>query len=1065
MENYNPAILDFVVLIPIRLALLKQRGDPIGLQGSHAVQAIPGDTLKIIAVLVFILSMLANRSTVAQQASFVPATSPSVPSSLRSGFANPPDAGKLRCYWWWLNGYTTEDTITHDLTEMKSKGFVGAILVDAYSEHSEPVPVGPAYGSPAFMKLYLHALKVAESLGMQISLTITSGGNVGILGGPGVDADDALKLLTYSRTEFTGGTEQEVQTSAPEAFGSYYRQIAVLAYPLKHGAPLPGESGSARNAIPALNARSDHDQTGDSMPDPAIAFRDAPSVTGEQDTELNQIVDLSKQVDGSGKLHWNFPSGQWEVLRIGYTVSSWTTTNQEGTGYAVDAMSAEAFNHYWGRVVEPILSASKPYLGKSLRYLVTDSWEANSANWTKDFRAEFIRRRGYDPVPYLPVIAGRIVDSREVSDNFLDDLRRTVADLINENYFDLFAKHAAAYGLGIHPESGGPHGAPVDSLETFRRSAFPQTEFWTASPEHRTADWQRFFVKEGSSAAHIYGKHFVAAESFSRMGPPWAVSPGLNIKPTFDHALTEGLNLVFWHEFTSSPVSFGKPGIEYFADTHINPNATWWNQAGQILSSMNRSLFLMQQGQPVEDLLYYYGDSVPNFARLKEDDPAHVLPGFDYDVTDEDALLHRMIYSGGDLHTPEGIHYRALAIPSEPWLALPDLVWMEKYVRAGGTLIGRKPAKPVGIVSQSNLAEFTRIASAMWGSCDAASRAGSVPYGRGTIYCTSNSHQALAAMHIVPDLAWSGGDDTSFDFAHRRSGYTDIYFVRNVNDATVKATLHFRVKGRTPELWDSEDGKARPVPAFRELGEQTSIPLTFPPHGSAFVLFEHLSGLHAVSIQEDGQEVFPSISAGMETYGTTESAFYTTNPGSYEIELSNGQDRKVTMAPPQAQPELTGAWTVTFPDGRGAPTSLAMDTLESWTKSPVAGVRYFSGTATYHRTIEVPAQLMHGQHEIWMNLGDAREVASVAINGKPVRTLWHPPFMVRIDPDLHEGTNTVAIQVTNLWPNRIIGDLQPLEKVKYTQTNIRVYTKDSPLLPSGLLTPVELYATEGAKIE
>ncbi len=947
---------------------------------------------------------------------------------------------------------------------MKSKGFVGAILVDAYSEHSQPVPVGPAYGSAAFMKLYLHALKVAADLGMQISLTITSGGNVGILGGPGVDADDALKLLTYSRTEIKGGAEQELQLTAPETFGGYYRQIAVLAYPLKHGAPLPGESGSGRGAILALKSRSDHDQTGDSMPDPAIVFRDAPSVTGEQDTELNQIVDLSKQVDGSGKLHWNFPSGQWEVLRIGYTTSSWTTTNQEGNGYAVDAMSAEAFDHYWGRVVQPILSASRPYLGKSLRYLVTDSWEANSANWSKDFRSEFIRRRGYDPVPYLPIIAGRIVESREVSDSFLDDLRRTVADLINENYYDLFAKHAAAYGLGIHPESGGPHGAPVDSLETFRRSAFPQTEFWTASPEHRIEDWQRFFVKEASSAAHIYGKHFVAAESFSRMGPPWAVSPGLNVKPTFDHALTEGLNLVFWHEFTSSPVSFGKPGIEYFADTHINPNATWWDQAGQIVSSINRSLFLMQQGQPVEDLLYYYGDSVPNFARLKEDDPAHVLPGFDYDVTNEDALLHRMVYTGGDLHTPEGIHYRALAIPSEPWLTLPDLVWMEKYVRAGGVLIGLKPVKPVGIFSQSNLAEFTSIASGMWGGCDAASKVDSVPYGKGTIYCTSDSHQALAAMHVVPDLAWSGGDNTSFDFVHRRYGSKDIYFVRNVSDATLKATMRFRVRRHTPELWDTENGTARSAPVFRELGQQTAVPLTFPPHGSAFVLFEQESGVHAVSIQHNGQEVFPSISAGMETYGKGEFDFHTADPGNYEIELSSGLKKHMTIAPPPALPVLTGTWTVTFPDGRGAPPSLTMDTLESWTKSPLAGVRYFSGMATYHRTIEVPAQLLQGKREIWMNLGDVREVASATINGKPVGTLWHPPFLVRIDPELHEGTNTVAIQVTNLWPNRIIGDLQPSEPVKYTQTNIHVYTKDSPLLPSGLLTPVDLYVTEGETI-
>ena len=303
---------------------------------------------------------------------------------------------------------------------------------------------------------------------------------------------------------------------------------------------------------------------------------------------------------------------------------------------------------------------------------MTDSWEAGGTNWTADFREEFLRRRGYDPVSYLPIVAGRILTSRDTSDRFLFDLRRTVADLIAINYYDRFAEHAKKRGLGTHPESGGPHGAPIDALENFRNSSYPQTEFWAESGWHRVSDVERFFVKEASSAAHIYGKLLVSAEGPTSMNmAAWSESPGANLQPTFDQALTEGLNRLFWHEFTSSPAEYGMPGQEYFAGTHLNPNITWWRQAAPLLLAFNRAQFLMQQGGSVSDLLYFYGDQVPGFVRTKNDDPAHVLPGFDYDVTDEDALLHRMQFSGADLHTPEGLHYRALALPTSRSLSYP----------------------------------------------------------------------------------------------------------------------------------------------------------------------------------------------------------------------------------------------------------------------------------------------------------------------------------------------------------------------------------------------------------
>ncbi len=644
--------------------------------------------------------------------------------ALRAGFRQPPATAKARCYWWWLNGNTTEHTITRDLEEMKSHGFGGAILVDADGsgqDGNSEVPTGPPIGSPKWIALFVHALAEAQRLGLEISLNVTSRWDVGIIGGPTVTPEDAMKLLTFSRSVVEGGGSKPVQLASPPVMNGFYRPIAVLAYPLRHGAPLPGEQGSGRAAIEDLPFKTASRETGISMPSSDQVMRDEPSVAGEEDAEVGDVVDLSSRMDKNGNLEWTFLPGTWEVLRIGSTDTAKHLTDTAGTplGLPLDAMSVEAFEDYWRDAVTPLLDAAKPYIGTSLRYLVTDSWEAGGTDWTADFREEFKRRRGYDPVAYLPIVTGRILTSRQTSNRFLFDLRRTVADLIAENYYDHFAKRARQRGLGTHPEAGGPHGAPIDALENFRSTSFPQTEFWTVSGTHRVADDERFFVKEASSAAHIYGKRFAAAEGPTSMNPAaWSESLGGDLQTTFDYALTEGLNRLYWHEFTSSPAEYGKPGQEYFAGTHLNPNVTWWEQTGPVLLAFNRAQFLMQQGMPISDLLYFYGDQVPGFARLRDDDPAHVLPGYDYDVVNEDALLNRMQFSGSDLHTPEGVHYRALSLPASRRISYPALEWIKRFVSQGGVVIGLKPTGPLGLIPPEKQAKYTRTAGAMWAGCE-----------------------------------------------------------------------------------------------------------------------------------------------------------------------------------------------------------------------------------------------------------------------------------------------------------------------------------------------------------
>jgi hypothetical protein len=960
-----------------------------------------------VAALMCVLCMC--RGVLAQQSSTVPSSAASIDAEqLRAGFEEPPPSARLRCYWWWLNGNTDKPTITHDLEEMKAKGFGGALLIDANGSNlvgNRDVPAGPAFGSAAWVDLYTHALREADRLGLEITLNITSGWN---LGGPDVQPEQASKLLTWTRTQVSGGSRVELKLPAPATKNGFYRSIAVLAYPLRHGVAL-----ATQPAGPPLRARSAAVETGFSMPDatPMLDAGDNPDDTKAADTSLADVQNLSAQMRADGTLAWDVPAGEWEVLWIGYTDSDArvSTSSNAWQGLAIDYLSRDAFNTYWHHTVEPLLDAAKPY--HSLKYLATDSWELGGTNWTQTFAEEFRKRRGYDPVPWLPVVAGRIVGDHDRSIRFLADLRRTVADLVVSNHYDVFAARAAEYGLGVQAESGGPHGAPIDALETFRHSAVPQSEFWSENP-HRSQDVERFFTKEAASAAHIYGQHFVAQEGETSIGRQWSESLATDLKPTFDMAVTEGMNRLVWHQFTSSPADTGMPGQEYFAGTHLNPKVTWWNAGEAFFRYLNRVQFIMQQGIAVNDALYFYGDNVPAFVRMKADDPAHVLPGYDYDVTDEDALLHTLRRDGSEIVGPSGSRWRALVLPASGRMSLPALLWVEQYVRGGGIAIGNPPSSPTGIFTADDVKKFSSTVAAVWGEGCTSQHA----YGSGQVYCTRDAHAALQQMRVLPDVevldggVQSADSHTSFDYVHRRIGRSDVYFVRNASATASLYDVTFRAQATTVELWDAVDGEMHVLSDAARLPDgRTRVRMKLPPFGSAFLVF----GLQPTR----GETALPV------------------------------ESRSVPLVPDQP-------WSITFEQGRGAPVKpVSVTTLASWTDSSDPGIRFFSGTATYKTTVAAPVTAP-GQ-QVLLHFTDVREIARVRVNGQYAGTVWATPLTLRVDPWLKPGRNTLEIEVTNLWPNRIIGDQQPGTPQRFTETNITAYRADSPLLPSGLIGPLE----------
>jgi len=987
---------------------------------------------------------------------------PSHADSLAAGFQTPPDSAKPLAYWWWLNGHTDKATITSDLEAMRRQGYSGAILMDANGSNQGgniDVPAGPMFGSPAWQELFLHTLKEAKRLNLRISLTIQSGWNVG---GPTVTGEQSAKQLTWTRRVVHGPIAGPLQIDVPPSKNGFYKDIAVMAYPLKHGAPLPGDARSAdtRKPIRDLEVKSVFVEAGFSVPDSKPLLDDFPSVPGEQDLEISQEVDLTtKKLSYAGKLEWDVPAGDWEVLRIGYTSSDARVSTSSGKfqGLAIDYLDRDALTSYWNTNVQPTLTAVKPYLGDSLRYVYTDSWEAGGVNWTGRLRQAFIAGRGYDPVPYLPVVTGRIANSRDMSDRFLNDLRRTIGDLVLTDHYQILGQLAAKNGLGFHPESGGPHGAPVDALRMLGAGTFPQTEFWAPSA-HRATQLDRFFVKEASSAAHIYGKTLVAGEGLTSVGPQWEESPGMDLKPTFDQAVCAGLNLLVWHTFTSSPVSTGFPGQEYFAGTHFNPKVTWFKDGKTFFDYIGRVQFLMQQGVPVQDVLYYYGDQVPNFVQYKASDPAHVMPGYDYDVVNEDVLTRRLRVANHRILLANGTEYRELVLPSLKNISLPALQAIEKLVNMGATVVGQKPTRLTGLpTAQATDADVQQIADRLWAGCGSDEK-GVSKVGAGKIVCGVSARQALQDDGVAPDLMSAGpAADGDIDFAHRRGGGAEIYFIRNTKPSALATVLSFRARGLQPEEWNPETGAITQLGVYEQTKNmRTNLPVWLGPYGTVVVVFRRAAGAHVVRLERDGQEVFPKLAADAAPFEVDMRSgrmMLRAGRGGHFVAVdAAGRRYAATVAAP-TELKLDQPWTVAFTPGWGAPAEVRMDRLASWSESADEGVRHYSGTATYTTEFEIPPQMAENARVV-LDLGEVRETARVTVNGKEMGVAWKRPFTVDVTSAAAAGKNALKIQVTNLWPNRIIGDQSLPEAQRFTHTNITKFKADSPLMPSGLLGPV-----------
>lgn len=728
----------------------------------------------------------------------------------------------------------------------------------------------------------------------------------------------------------------------------------------------------------------------------------------------SDIVNLTGKMQSDGTLDWTPPSGgDWIVLRFGaaLTGAKNSPAPADATGPEVDKFDRTAVKAY----LEHYLSMYKDALGSDLMgqhgvgFMVNDSWEAGNQTWTANMVARFTELRGYDPRPWMPVLAGRVVESPAASDRFLWDFRKTISDLIATEHYGQIEKTLHEWGLGHYAESDEDHRALVaDGMEVKKLAEVPMSAMWTQSPGvnkplyNYNAD-----DRESASVAHIYGQNIAAAESMTSCNSSIAYiwSPA-TLKPTADQEFLNGINRFAIHESAHQALIGKAPGISLGpCGQWFNRNETWADEAGPWIEYLARSSFMLQQGRFDADILYYYGED-SNITSVFGDSEPTLPAGFNYDFVNADALIHELVVKGNNITTNSGMSYRLLVLdPRSRSMSLPVLRALQKLVEEGAVVAGQKPTTTPSLADDP--AEFDHLSNEIFGS-----GMGVHSFGKGRVYAGSTAEAALRDLNVAPDFNHSNTDsDQTIAFLHRKLTEGDLYFVdnRSGKDATFDAS--FRIAGRVPELWYADTGKTAPA-SFSVTNGRTTVPLHLEPWGTVFVVFRKPTTETTYSLPH----------ATLTRLGAVE-----------------------------------GPWTVAFQQDRGAPASVKFDKLVSWPDSADPGVKYFSGKGSYKTTLQAPAGWFAHGATLWLDLGDVRNLAVVAVNGKQIATSWHAPFRVDVTSALKPGTNQISITVINSWVNRLIGDLQPDATAKYTFSTWPAYKKDSPLVPSGLLGPVAIW--------
>ncbi|GEA12932.1 glycosyl hydrolase [Alteromonas sp. KUL49] len=729
------------------------------------------------------------------------------------------------------------------------------------------------------------------------------------------------------------------------------------------------------------------------------------------------------------------PDGSWRLLRFGYTSTGAfnVPATVEGEGLEVDKFDAAALEYHFEQYVGKLAKMAKERGIESLRTTEIDSYEVGGQNWTRDIERSFSDKFGYDFIPWLPLMTGRVIESGEHTGAILQEFRQHLSDLMVENYFGEFTRLSRKYGLESYIE---PYGwGPFDELASGGQADRLMGEFWVRDQVYNGR------VMAAISSGHIYGKPIISAESFTSIRTVnWYGHPYF-YKHYGDKMWARGINETMFHRFAHQPNNHVKPGMTMDSiGSHIDRTQTWWSNGGVAwFDYLARGAYLLQQGVPDADFLIHLGDRAP--LRVGNGNNTGVPDGYGYDYTNTDVLLNRVTVKDGWLTLPEGTRYKALHLVSTDYMHLKTLKRIKALVEEGATVIGEKPQRVIGFSEWSAQAEFSRIADELWGAGNETQPI-VLNYKKGRVSSFSLI-ESIEHLGFEPDLKID--QVPAKFFAHRRIGQNDLYYFYNDQPVFRKLTVDLRQGDGVPEIWNIDDGSIESLPNYLRNKNRLVTELALEPYAGRFVLIRRDSNTPTF----DGTHS-QLVSAIYENDATTQTIL-----------------------------NLDGPWKVVFNPVRGGPGQVVMSELTDWTTHNNKDIKHYSGTATYHRNLTVTAEQLQSGQPLYLDLGDVQQIAEVAVNGQSIATLWKPPFAVDISQAVRIGENKLSIEITNTWVNRLIGDEAlpdtsgyqmtgdtvpwinanepPPESQRLTFTGYNFFEKQPKTLqPAGLLGPVRL---------
>jgi hypothetical protein len=938
-----------------------------------------------------------------------------------------------------MDGNFTREGVTADLEAMQRAGLGGFVFMEV----DAGVPKGPMkFMSPEWQELFVHMVREAERLGLQVTLNAGPGWTGS--GGPWVRPEQSMQHLVGASLDVVGPTNFFAVLPRPKRrpafFGDsglppelerardeFYKDEVVLAFPTP-----TGDERIDGIDERALYVRAPYSSMEGVKPflSTAMQFTNA---WPETVIDTRRVLNLTAQLRADGALEWEVPEGKWTILRMGRTSTGANTRPAPAAaiGLESDKFDSEALDAHFEAFVAPLLRRLEPRVkGMGWTSLHIDSWEMGAQNWTAGFRDEFRKRRGYDCVAYLPAMTGRVVGSREISERFLWDLRQTCQELVIANHAEHLKKLGAKHGLGLSIEPYDMN--PCADLSLGGVADVPMCEFWLYGFD------STYSVFEAASIAHTVGRPIMAAEAFtSSEDERWLAYPA-SVKTMGDWALTRGVNRIVFHRYQHQPWLDRVPGMTMGSiGAHWERTQTWWDMVHAYHKYLSRCQFMLQRGVPVVDVCFMAAEGAPHVFRppdsaIRGHPPEPVE--YNFDACAPETVINLMSVRNGHVVTTAGMTYQLLVLPALDTMTPALLRKIDRLVKGGATVIGQPPKSSPSLSGYSSCdSEVRALAEELWGADTNVQHGAIRKVGRGRVVWNTcpdtgissapKNHpmneprqyagfgtvqHVLRELGVLPDFE----SDGPLSYTHRRYKDKDIYFLANREDREVTVRCLFRVPVQHTESWDPVTGTRRSLVADARVDHRTEVTLGFAPHQSRFVIFGE---------------------------GNARA----------KTESRNSDERAALL-------ELGGPWQVTFNVLRGAPLVATFESLQDWTERSEEEIRFHSGTAVYRKRFDISERGLSAEARFHLDLGTVKNIASVRLNGRDVGVAWCAPWRVDVSGVVRAAGNELEITVANLWPNRLIRDSGLPEGERVTWTTWNPYKADDALLPSGLLGPVTL---------